>query len=177
MTQIFFDKAAGESHCEMSSSAHALLRNELAHHLSLDVDEIIIAKDEKGRPYVDGKKEVFISISHSNGYIMCAFSDTEIGVDIELIKKRRKSVESRVLTDCEISLIDDSEDENRAFFTLWTLKESYLKAIGTGFADNAKDVEFYSLEMPIKSNKSEYAFTVGERDGFVYSVCEKKSVK
>ncbi len=174
MIQIFFEKSAGESYQQISNAAHYLLKNELARYLSLDADEIVIAKDEKGCPYIYGRTDIFISISHCNGYIMCAFSDNKIGVDIELIKKRRKSVESRVLTDNEISLLNIADDEDRAFYTLWTLKESYLKAIGTGFADNAKDVEFFSLELPIKSNKSEYTFTVGEYDGFVYSVCEKK---
>lgn len=174
MTQTFFEKSTGENYHQISSAAHSLLKKELARYLSLDADEVVIAKDEKGCPYVEGKKDIFISISHCNGYIMCAFSDDKIGVDVELVKKRRKSVESRVFTEVEISLLNKSENEDRAFYTLWTLKESYLKAIGTGFADNAKDVEFYSLELPIKSNKSEYTFTVGERDGFVYSVCEKK---
>ena len=102
-----------------------------------------------------------------------AFSDMPVGVDIESVKKRRKSVEKRVFTDGESALIDGAEDEDKAFILLWTLKESYLKAIGTGFADNAKEIEFYSLEMPIKSNKPEYTFTTGECSGFVYSVCEK----
>lgn len=174
MTQTFFEKSTGENYHQISSAAHSLLKKELARYLSLDADEVVIAKDEKGCPYIDGRADIFISISHCNGYIMCAFSDDKIGVDVELVKKRRKSVENRVFTDSEISLLNNSGNEDRAFYTLWTLKESYLKAIGTGFADNAKDVEFYSLELPIKSNKSEYSFTVGEHDGFVYSVCEKK---
>ncbi len=174
MAQVFFENAAGESYREMSSAAHSLLKRELAHYLMMDVDDIVIAKDEKGCPYIAGKDNLFISLSHSKGLVMCAFSDNKVGIDVELAKKRRKSVEIRVFTDGEISLVDNAEDEDKAFFTLWTLKESYLKAIGTGFADNAKNIEFYSLVSPIESNKPEYSFTVGERDGFVYSVCEKK---
>lgn len=174
MVKVFFEKSSGESYQEISSAAHFLLKNVLARYFSLDADEIIIAKDEKGCPYIEGRDNVFVSLSHSYGVVMCAFSDTPIGVDIELVKKRRKSVESRVFTDGEISLVDSAEDEDKAFILLWTLKESYLKAIGTGFADNAKEIEFYSLEMPIKSNKPEYTFTTGECSGFVYSVCEKK---
>lgn len=158
----------------MSEAVHSLLKRELARYLSLSVDNIVISKDDKGCPYIEGMNNIFVSLSHSGGTVMCAFADTSIGVDIELVKKRRKSVERRVLTDGEISLVDSAEDEDKAFFTLWTLKESYLKAIGTGFSDNAKEVEFFSLDSPIKSNKPEYRFAVGEGDGFVYSVCEKK---
>ena len=55
-----------------------------------------------------------------------------------------------------------------------SLKESYLKAIGTGFSDNAKNIVFLSLKNPIESNNKNYSFTVGERDNFVFAVCEKK---
>jgi len=170
---MFFSKAADNSYRKMSSSAYNLLREELARFLAVNADEILIAKDEKGCPYVEGKSDIFISLSHSNGVVVCAFSDKKVGVDIELVKKRRKSVENRVFTDGEISLLNSSEDQDRAFYTLWTLKESYLKAIGTGFADNAKEIEFFSLESPINSNKPECSFSVGECDDFVYSLCEK----
>ncbi len=174
MVKVFFEKSADDSHRQMSDTAHSLLKRELAHYLSVDADEILIVKDDKGCPHIDGREDIFVSLSHSSGIVMCAFSDMPVGVDIESVKKRRKSVEKRVFTDGESALIDGAEDEDKAFILLWTLKESYLKAIGTGFADNAKEIEFYSLEMPIKSNKPEYTFTTGECSGFVYSVCEKK---
>lgn len=174
MIKVFFEKSAGDSYKQMSEAVHSLLKRELARHLCLSVDDIVISKDDKGCPYIEGKDDIFVSLSHSYGVVMCAFSDTPVGVDIELVKKRHKSVERRVFTEGEISLVDSAEDEDKAFFTLWTLKESYLKAIGTGFSDNAKETEFFSLDLPIESNKPEYSFSVGECEGFVYSVCEKK---
>ena len=174
MVKVFFEKSAGESYQEISSAAHFLLKNVLARYFSLDADEIIIAKDEKGCPYIEGRDNVFVSLSHSSGMVMCAYADTPVGVDVELVKKRHKSVENRVFTEGEISLIDSAGDEDKAFFRLWTLKESYLKAIGTGFADNAKEIEFFCIESPIESNKTDYCFTVGEYGEFIYSVCEKK---
>lgn len=174
MIKVFFEKSAGDSYKQMSEAVHSLLKRELARHLCLSVDDIVISKDDKGCPYIEGRDDIFVSLSHSYGVVMCAFSDTPVGVDIELVKKRLKSVERRVFTEGEISLVDSAEDEDKAFFTLWTLKESYLKAIGTGFSDNAKETEFFSLDLPIESNKPEYSFSVGECEGFVYSVCEKK---
>ena len=159
----------------MSAAAHTLLRAAVASKLGVSEEEIKILKDDKGKPYVDGQSGVFVSLSHSKGIVMCAVSDKEIGVDVELCSKRRKSVESRVFTEGELSLVDDSVDENKAFFTLWTLKESYLKAIGTGFADNAKSIEFYTLENPIGSSNKFYNFTVGEHAGFLFAVCEKNN--
>ncbi len=158
----------------MSDAAHNLLRSAVEEKYGIAKNQIIILKDDKGKPYIAGRDDVFVSVSHSKSAVMCAVSDKEIGIDIELCAKRRKSVESRVFTESEITLINKAKDEDKAFFTLWTLKESYLKAIGTGFADNAKSVEFFSIENPIKSNNQDYSFETGEYDGFVFAVCEKK---
>ncbi len=174
MINLFFEKSAGDTYLQMSTAAHNLLCRELARHLSINADSITIFKDEHGRPYIEGFDNIFVSLSHSHGAVMCAFSDNPIGVDIEQAGKRRKSVEDRVFTSNEISLLDQAENEDKAFFTLWTLKESYLKAIGTGFSDNAKEIEFLSLASPVKSNKSEFDFTTGEYENMIYSVCEKK---
>jgi hypothetical protein len=51
MTQTFFEKSTGENYHQISSAAHSLLKKELARYLSLDADEVVIAKDEKGCPY------------------------------------------------------------------------------------------------------------------------------
>lgn len=158
----------------MSEAAHNLLKRALSDKLCIPENEITILKDAKGKPYIDGRNDIFVSLSHSKGTAMCGISDRETGVDVELCSKRRKSVESRIFTEGEISLIDNAENEDKAFFTLWTLKESYLKAIGTGFADNAKSIEFYALENPIRSSNEDYGFTVGEHNGFLFAVCEKK---
>lgn len=174
MAEIFRAFLNDTSYRAMSDAAHNLLLSAIAEKYDIPVDEIVILKDDKGKPNIYGRDDVFVSLAHSKGAVICAISDKEVGVDIELCTKRRKSVESRVFTETEISLLNSAEDENGAFFTLWTLKESYLKAIGTGFADNAKSIEFLSLENPIRSNSQDFEFTVGECDGFVYAVCEKK---
>lgn len=174
MAEIFFGRAAGDSYPEMSAAAHSLLRSVISEKFNIPTDNVNILKNAKGKPYIDGREDIFVSLSHSKGVVMCAFSDRDIGVDVELCSKRRKSVESRVFTEKEISLINMANDEDKAFFTLWTLKESYLKAIGTGFADNAKNISFLSLEAPIKSDNNDYNFTAGEKNGFLFAVCEKK---
>ena len=160
----------------MSDAAHNLLRAAIEKKYDIPKNEIVILKDDKGKPFIEGREDIFVSLSHSKGAVMCAVSDKEVGVDIELCTKRRKSVESRVFTEREISLLNSAEDEDKAFFTLWTLKESYLKAIGTGFADNAKSIEFLSLKYPIESTDSNFVFTVDEYEGFLFAVCEKKII-
>lgn len=173
MNKVFFAKTKGESYSLQSSAAHSLLKKSISSYINCSENEITILKDEKGKPYLKDIQDLYISISHTKGAVMVGFSDHPLGVDIEGVKMRRKSVEKRVFTKDESTLLDASKDENAAFFTLWTLKESYLKAIGTGFCDNAKEAEFYSLSNPVKSGADGFVFETGEWEGFVFSVCEK----
>lgn len=171
MYKLFLEKTGILSPRDQSVAAHSLLIRSLAQHYGLEESDISIKKDGNGAPYVEGVDNVFVSITHTKGMVACAFADSRVGVDAQYITARRKSVENRVFTQEESKLLDNATDENSAFFTLWTLKESWLKAIGTGFAGNAKNVEFYSLENPVISNLSSFSFCTGFRDGCAISVC------
>ena len=159
---------------EQSAAAHLLLRCCLAEHYGIDVNKIIIRKDGNGAPFVEGMNDVFVSITHTEGLVACAFADSRVGIDAEVIKQRRKSVEKRVFTPGESDLVDKATDGNTAFFTLWTLKESWLKAIGTGFMGNAKAIEFYSLENPVSCNSDSFSFFTEIQGDYAISVCVEK---
>lgn len=173
MIKYYYKKTAKLSPSAQSEAAYSLLKEKLAEFYNVDTAEISFFKDDKGCPLVKGIDGIFVSVTHTNGLVACAFASNRVGIDAEKASTRRKSVEKRVFTDNEISLLDKSTDADTAFFTLWTLKESYLKAIGIGFADNAKTVEFSCLEDPIISNKRNYSFLSNVVDGYVISVCEK----
>lgn len=173
MIKYFYRKTEKLSRSEQSAAAYSLLIEKLSLHFGAEFTPDEIKKDSKGCPYLDGRPDIFVSITHTDSLVACAFSDSRVGIDAEKVAIRRKSVEKRVFTDDEINLLDNSKDADLAFFTLWTLKESYLKAIGTGFADNAKSVEFLSLENPIVSNQPVYSFSTEKYGEYVISVCAK----
>ena len=171
MYKMFFEKTDILSPKAQSAAAHSLLKRNLAQYYALDENDIVIQKDSNGAPFIEGMNDVFVSISHTQGMVACAFADSRVGIDVEKHSLRRKKVENRVFTLNESKLIDASDDENIAFFTLWTLKESWLKAIGTGFAGNAKDIEFYSLINPVSSNSDTFSFFTEVQGGCAISLC------
>lgn len=171
MYKCFFEKTGILTPKEQSAAAHSLLKRSLAEHFSINESDIVIKKDGNGAPFIEGMEDVFVSLTHTKGMVACAFADSRVGVDAEVITVRRKAVEKRVFTLRESELLDCSENENTAFFTLWTLKESWLKAIGTGFAGNAKEIEFYSLSNPVGSNSDSFSFFTEIQGGCALSVC------
>ena len=110
----------------------------------VDPDDIPIAVDARGKPYAAGYACCF-SISHSGEWVVCAFGTSEIGVDIERIRPIKIGLVKRVCTDeeCDYVLGEHMSECNmiteadvlKRFFEVWTLKEAYFKAIGSGITD------------------------------------------
>lgn len=114
---------------------------------------IAYKRNRHGKPFLCDYP-LYISISHSGDYAVCVVSDTEIGVDIQKIRKANFRIAQRYFTAEECEYI--SNDTLR-FFELWTKKESYLKAVGTGLTvplnsfstlENGKNYEFINLIPP-----------------------------
>ena len=95
-----------------------------------------------GKPYFDPSLSIFFNFSHSGNYIGAAFSNIEMGFDIECVKERKnfQGLCKKVLTDPEKNYIFKlSEREQREFFTLlWTVRESLLKDSGLGLVGLSK---------------------------------------
>lgn len=93
-----------------------------------------VAVDARGKPRCDG---AFFSLSHAGDLALCAVSDVPVGCDIEPAKDAPFEIAPRVFTAAERAWLRASQDEKEAqrrFFTLWTLKESYMKMTGEGLA-------------------------------------------
>lgn len=103
---------------------------------TLDVDhrDISFSTNPYHKPFLNRFDHFHFNCAHSGEWIVCATDHSSIGVDIEEIKP----------IDLGVSLRFFSAEEHRAlllkknlgrlsfFYTLWTLKESYLKAVGKG---------------------------------------------
>lgn len=95
-----------------------------------------IARGEKGKPFIADKENIFFNISHSGDYVVCAVSDREIGIDIEKRAKARMEVAGRFFHKREVLALNALADDerNNLFYDYWSVKESFLKYIGTGLA-------------------------------------------
>ena len=93
-----------------------LVRNILSHWLSVDPVKLQIRLSSEGRPYLVGDSNPFFSITHSGDLVMVAFSEEEIGADLE-IERQLDSVAlaSRFFSDQEALLIKDKNDTETFF--------------------------------------------------------------
>lgn len=111
-----------------------LARYGICNCFGIDASKHSFNVSEYGKPYIDGIPYYF-NISHSDDYIICGVSDINIGVDIEKMQDIDFGFACDVFSDDEIRRFSSESVENKKelFFSIWTLKESYVKWLGSGF--------------------------------------------
>ena len=112
-----------------------IVRHVLCRKLSLKNGEIEMLKRGEGKPYIKDCP-IHFNISHAGDFVVCAFSEQEVGVDIEQIRDFDLSVAKRYFCPCECEDLFAQNEEGQLdyFFSLWTLKESYMKWLGKGMS-------------------------------------------
>lgn len=113
----------------------------------------VIARTKGGKPYVEGRRDIFFNVSHSGDYVVCVVSDWEVGVDIERRRKAPLDVARRYFHPGELSSLERlaESERNVRFFDYWSVKESFLKYVGTGLTHplNSFRVEFLDNDVKI----------------------------
>ena len=130
---------------------------------------------ENGKPLADN---LFFNISHAGDYVVGVSSDREVGCDIEKIVDAPLEVTDRFFHLKEAEYIKSAEDKNRAFFTLWTLKESYMKMTGRGMSlplDSFEVVPTAEGFVLGKSSERPCFFETMEFDGYIFSVSSERA--
>lgn len=99
--------------------------------------------DSMGKPFLKNTngKTGYISISHSGDFVMCAVSECEVGADIEKIREVNLKTAEKAFSENEKKYVFSQKNVKNAFFKVWTFKESYVKAIGTGIRTELNSFE------------------------------------
>lgn len=93
-----------------------------------------------GRISLPGQPD--FNISHSGDYVLCGFSaQGRIGVDVEEVRPVDLNDFTGVMTPAQMEMIYAAPDQIQAFFRLWTLKESAIKANGKGLSIPLNELE------------------------------------
>lgn len=129
-----------------------------------------------GKPFSPSRRDISFNISHSRGLCVGAILTEnmgEVGVDVEFIdrEKRLERIAERFFTERERAEIGAANDGALAFYLIWTMKEAYLKYLGTGITSPLGELDTALVggvrfdSRVIQGPAGEYAFTVctGER--------------
>lgn len=119
-----------------SLSGTSLLREIL---IEKGLDNPVFEHNKFGKPYLKDNKYYF-NISHSYDYVTVAFSNKEIGIDIELIDYKAARVKRKFT-----EMITDG-DEKEFYTKLWVLKEGFMKWLGVGMTIPLKEIIIQEID-------------------------------
>lgn len=130
----------------LSLIAHAQLRRILSRYADVAPQDWRFVKGEKGRPELaSGQtgRPLRFNLSHTQGLLAVVVSlGFDCGIDVEPLD-RQVDIESLAkrqfaAAECADVMALQGTERQRRFFEYWTLKESYIKAIGQGLATPLK---------------------------------------
>lgn len=162
-------------------SAELLLVRSLE-DLGLSVPDLNYGYNRYGRPYLKNVPGFYFSISHSGSHVMLAAGDEPLGCDIEEIREARMNVAKRFFSSEEYDALMDTEDPEKrslGFFSVWTMRESYIKALGRGLNkglrsfDSIKEADGRYIVSEDKKATGWHTYLYQEIPGIVCSVTLK----
>jgi len=117
-------------------AAEALLRHALREVHGLDGDGAVAGRDTREKPFLVSHPDIQFNLSHSGAWVVCALHDRLVGIDVEEPRPMTNPPAAQFMSAPELARYHALAPGERpaGFFRLWTLKESVLKAAGTGFA-------------------------------------------
>jgi 4'-phosphopantetheinyl transferase len=131
-------------HFERDSRKYAIgfgiLRTILGHYVGIEPKELRFIHGRGGKPMLDGvfaNRYIHFNMSHSEGLALYGFTrDHEIGVDIEFVRDipEMDDIAEQFFSKKENKVFRSLPERKKkeAFFSCWTRKEAFIKAIGDG---------------------------------------------
>lgn len=126
-----------------------MVRLEIMEDLHIKNEDIHFYYNSYGKPFLKGLKNYHFNISHSGEWVVCVFNQSPIDLEIA----------SRFFAKKEYDDLMERREEERLsyFYDLWTVKESYIKALGKGLTiplnSFSIDVQFNNICMFGMNNK------------------------
>lgn len=146
-----------------------LLGKALKELLNLEIDNLQFTKNSNGKWI---SRDVCFSLSHTDGLVAVAISDSPVGVDCELIRPMKAGIEKKMLTECELRELGLTSPEDRDIYILdsWCSKEAVFKM---------KDGEALlprTIECSEYNARTERVLADGREYILAYCTCDNSSV-
>lgn len=131
--------------------------------LNSNYESVIIKKTKSGKPYIS--KKVFLSITHSNEKVVVAFSNKNIGIDIEMVQSINHKIIDKIFSIDEKKYIRENSNEKYNYIAAWTKKEAYVK-----YKDFRKNIISRLKKMNTFEDKKFFTFSI---DNYVFTLYSK----
>ncbi|HDX9580239.1 TPA: 4'-phosphopantetheinyl transferase superfamily protein [Bacillus pseudomycoides] len=117
--------------------ADILIRSIILTKYGVSNQEITFIYNSYGKPFLSWDSSFSFNVSHSGKWVVAIVGQRQlVGIDIEEIQPIGMEIARRFFAPEEYEDLKVKKEKGRLlyFYDLWTLKESYIKAIGCGLS-------------------------------------------
>lgn len=141
----------------------------LGHYLLMQGTKEIFGRSDCDVVYTRNGKPILpfckFSIAHTENLAVCAFSDTDIGIDAEMLRSVKTRESYPFFTRRECDFVNGNEElHDVRFMHIWTRKEAYVKMLGETMAGKGG--------ADVLNGVCGAVFSEHDFDGFAITVCE-----
>ncbi|WP_167689912.1 4'-phosphopantetheinyl transferase family protein [Paenibacillus athensensis] len=120
---------------ERSLAAELLARRQLALRWGIDPLRQQWIKNGYGKPALPAPAPGHFNLSHAGDWVVLATHSRPVGIDVEQIQPIEAEIAEHYFSPEEQAYVNSAADGwTERFFDIWTLKESYIKAVGQGLS-------------------------------------------
>jgi len=124
--------------------ADLLIRDVIMQKTGLRNEEISFTTNDYGKPFLKDREDVQFNLSHSGEWVVGVIDNRIIGIDVEKVQPIDLDISRNYYSPDEHQDLMSKPDKFDYFFTLWALKEGYIKILGKGLSHplNAFSIKF-----------------------------------
>jgi len=123
-----------KNHAFRSAAGSLLLAQMVCRISGYPVSSISIHRYPNGKPFLPDFPNLHFNITHTDHIAVLAIDTKLVGIDIEKVSTARMAIANRFFSESEKEMLNTctANQRDRLFFELWTIRESFVKAIGIG---------------------------------------------
>ncbi|KLI19438.1 4'-phosphopantetheinyl transferase family protein [Brachyspira hyodysenteriae] len=171
MTYLEYNFNDNESRAEARKNLENLIISMAQNHYNKN--NLIIEREENKKPYFKNANNLYFNGTHSSDLFAAVMSDEyNVGIDAEKIRERDYfAIAEEYFYKSEIEYLKNTHKLEIDFFTIWTIKEAYVKMLGKTIFDIKNSVEVDLIEREVRNADNIFFASFILDDSYIISIC------
>lgn len=171
MTYLEYNFNDNESRAEARKNLENLIISMAQNHYNKN--NLIIEREENKKPYFKNANNLYFNGTHSSELFAAVMSDEyNVGIDAEKIRERDYfAIAEEYFYKSEIEYLKNTHKLEIDFFTIWTIKEAYVKMLGKTIFDIKNSVEVDLIEREVRNADNIFFASFILDDSYIISIC------
>lgn len=171
MTYLEYSFNDNENRAEARKNLENLILSISGNHYNKN--NLIIEREENKKPYFKNENSLYFNGTHTSELFAAVMSNEyNVGIDAEKIRERDYfSIAEEYFYKSEIEYLKNTHKLEIDFFTIWTIKEAYIKMLGKTIFDIKNSVEVDLIEREVRNADDIFFASFILDDSYIISVC------